>query len=141
MTDHKRESKKTESEARALKAALIRLEDKLMDIACEANSIKEMFGVSFADLHPWWTSRKKPGLHVHCGIEAVAEALGKDIEIKKDFGREQANVHHRKCEYMQLPDYDVPRYAAAWEDNPESRPLQITQSNGAAKKQRERWEA
>ena len=100
---------------RALKNALVELERRLMAAQEQADHIYNKFGIRFIALHPNWTSAKKPMLQLYCGITEAAEVLGKEIKIEKDFPHEEANFIHRGCKYLQLPEYDAPRYRKAWE--------------------------
>lgn len=98
-----------------LKKALVELEDRLMGVYAQAELIRAHWGIRFIRLDPSWTMNHKPGLQAHCGIIEAAAVLGKEITIKKDFGREEATFVHRGCVYSQLPEYDGPRYRRAWE--------------------------
>lgn len=99
----------------ALKNALVELEKRLMSAQEQADYIYNNFGVGFTAIHPKWNDARKPGLHLYCGISEAAEALGKEVKIKKDFSHEQATFKHNGCDYFQVPEYDGPRYRKAWE--------------------------
>lgn len=105
----------TEQDKANLKEELLELEGMLKACYEKGEKIYQAYGVKFTSLNPSWTKDKKPGLLIHCGIEAVAEAFNKEIIIDRDFGRESAFMIHRGCEYSQLPEYDGPRYRRAFE--------------------------
>lgn len=111
MTDHEKEN---------LREELMELEGMLLQCREKADKIADVYGIRFISIDAMRSESFEGGkvqLQVKCGIYEAAEALGKAVKIvKKTFsGGEKAEFISRGCIYVQLPEYDTPRYMRAGE--------------------------
>ena len=109
MTDHEKE---------CLQEELLELEGLLLQCREKAEKIADVYGIRIIAMDPMWsTLPEKYKIHVQLssGIYEAAYALGKDVKIAKATfsGPENAEFTSRGCGWVQLPEYDVPRYRRA----------------------------
>ena len=111
MTDHEKEN---------LREELLELECLLLECREKADKIADVYGIRIIAMDPMWSTlheEYKVHVQLNSGIYEAAEALGEDVKIVKATfsGPENAEFTSRGCGWVQLPEYDVPRYRRAGE--------------------------